>query len=190
MPRVLKVRELSEEEAKQVRQLARSRTEQARRVQRANIILLSHAGKEVPQISEALKLSQISVRRWIKRFNSTSAGPQGLQALVDEPRCGRPPTYTQEQVSEVIATALTSPQVVSAQQNLDPPLPFGAWTLDRLAAYLSEHRNIPISRDRISVLLRREGLRWRTQERWFSEQARLAGKEGKADPLYAEKRGP
>jgi len=25
------------------------------------------------------------------------------------------------------------------------------------------------------------------QERWFSEQAKLAGKEGKADPLFAEK---
>jgi transposase len=185
---MLKVRELSEEEAKQVRKVAHSRTEQARRVQRANIILLSHEGKGVPQISRELNLSQISIRRWIKRFNS--AGPQGLQALVDEPRPGRPPTYTQEQVSEVIATALTSPQVVSQQQQLEPPLPFGAWTLDRLAAYLSEHRDIPISRDRISVLLRREGLRWRTQERWFSEQARLAGKEGKADPLYAEKRGP
>lgn len=182
---MLKVRELSEEEARQVRKLSHSRTEQARQVQRANIILLSHAGKGVPQISQELTLSQISVRRWIKRFNSS-----GLQALQDEPRPGRPPTYTQEQVSEVIATALTSPQVVSQQQHLDPPLPFGAWTLDRLAAYLSEHRDIPISRDRISVLLRREGLRWRTQERWFSEQARLAGKEGKTDPLYAEKRGP
>jgi transposase len=180
----LKVRAMTEDEAEKIRKLAHSRTEPLQKVQRARIVWLSREGWRVPTIAQHLHLCGRTVRRWIERFNQ-----DGVAGFEDEPRPGRPPTYTQEQVSEVIQTALTDPQTISRELELDPPLPFGAWTLDRLAAYLKEYRNIPISRDRIAVLLRREGLKWRIQERWFSEQAKLAGKEGKADPLFAEKRG-
>jgi transposase len=182
---MIRVREMTEQEAERVRKLAHSRTEPLQKVQRARIIWLSKEGWGAPRIAEELHLCGRTVRRWIERFNR-----EGTAGFEDEPRTGRPPTYTSQQVSEVIQTALTDPQTVSVELGLDPPLPFGAWTLDRLATHLSEHRGIPISRDRIAVLLRREGLKWRMQERWFSEQARLGGKEGKADPQYAEKRGP
>ncbi len=56
----------------------------------------------------------------------------------------------------MIATALTDPK------RLD--LPFGSWTLDRLAAYLSEHQGIAIKRSRIDEILLKEGLRWRRHE--------------------------
>jgi transposase len=78
----------------------------------------------------------ITVRRWIERFNQG-----GVVSLADDPRMGRPPTYTREQVGELIATALTDPKQIEC----DPPLPFGAWTLERLATYLKEHRDIPVS---------------------------------------------
>ena len=181
---MLKVRSMTEQEADKLRKLAHSRTEPHQKVQRARIVWLSRQGWRVPRIAQEVQLCDRTVRRWIERFNS-----EGLAGFEDEPRAGRPPTYTQQQVGEVIQTALTDPQVLSHSMQLDPPLPFGAWTLDRLAAYLREYRGIPISRDRIAVLLRKEGLKWRIQERWFSEQAKLAGKEGKADPLFAEKRG-
>ena len=59
------------------------------------------------------------------------------------------------------------------------------WTLDRLTAYLHERPTeaggpLPISRSQIDRLLHGEGLRWRTQERWFGERV---------DPDFAEKRG-
>ena len=181
---MLKARAMTEEEADKLRKLAHSRTESHQKVQRARIVWLSREGWRVPRIAEEVHLCDRTVRRWIERFNR-----EGLAGFEDEPRSWRPPTYTQEQVGEVIQTALTDPQVLSRTLQLDPPLPYGAWTLDRLAAYFKEYRNLPISRDRIAVLLRREGLRWRMQERWFSEQAKLAGKEGKADPLFAQKRG-
>jgi len=181
---MLKARAMTEQEADKLRHLAHSRTESHRKVQRARIVWLSQQGWRVPRIAEQVQLCDRTVRRWIQRFNR-----EGLAGFEDEPRCGRPPTYTHEQVGEVIQTALTSPQVLNEMIQLDPPLPFGAWTLDRLAAYFKEYRGLRISRDRIAVLLRREGLKWRMQERWFSEQAKLAGKEGKADPLFAEKRG-
>ena len=175
---------MTEQEAAKLRKLAHSRTEPHHKVQRARIVWLSREGWRVPRIAQEVQLCDRTVRRWIERFNR-----EGLTGFEDESRSGRPPTYTHEQVGEVIQVALTDPQVLNQTLQLDPPLPFGAWTLDRLAAYLKEYRGIPISRDRIGVLLRREGLKWRMQERWFSEQARVAGKEGRADPLFAEKRG-
>lgn len=182
---MLKVRHMTEQEAGKLHKLAHSRTEPHQKVQRARIVWLNHQGWRVARIAQEVKLCDRTVRRWIERFNR-----EGLAGFEDEPRSGRPPTYTHEQVGEVVQAALTDPQVLSQSLQLEPPLPFGAWTLDRLAAYLREYRGIPISRDRIAVLLRKEGLKWRMQERWFSEQARVAGKEGKAYPLFAEKRGP
>jgi transposase len=96
----------------------------------------------------------------------------GLAGLQEKPRPGRPPVYTPEQVSEVIATSLTNPQELG--------LPFASWTLDRLAAYLCEVRGLPMKRTRMDELLLREGLRWRTQETWFGERV---------DPAFAEQRG-
>jgi transposase len=59
-------------------------------------------------------------------------------------------------------------------------LPFASWTLDRLRAYLNEHKAIPIKRSRIDEILLAEGLRWRQQESWFGERV---------DPDFAAKRG-
>ena len=73
----------------------------------------------------------------------------------------------------VIETALTKPDTLG--------LPFACWTLDRLEAYLNEHKQIGMKRSRIDEVLIREGLRWRMQESWFSERV---------DPDFAQKRGP
>jgi transposase len=164
----LRVRELTPEEQESVRRLAHSRTEPARLVERARIIWLASEGRRVPAIAAALRLSQATVRLWLKRFNAA-----GLDGLRDQPRAGRPPTYTAEEVGEVIALSLTDPR------SLD--LPFASWTLDRLAAYLQEAKGITMKRSRIDELLLAEGLRWRSQETWFGERV---------DPAFAEKRGP
>jgi len=161
------VRELTVEERGIIEDLARSRTEPARMVERARIILHSSQGQRVPQIARLLNLSTKPVRLWIKRFNSA-----GLAGLKDQPRSGRPSTYTPEQVGEVIAASLTNPKSLG--------LPFASWTLDRLEAYLDEQKGIPMKRSRIDELLIVEGLRWRTQETWFGDRV---------DPEFAKKRG-
>src|SRR5215813_15517162 len=109
----------------------------------------------------------ITVRTWLKRYNTA-----GLAALTDKSGSGRPATYTPPQVTEVIATALTPPEHLG--------LPFASWTLDRLEAYLNEHRAIAIKWSRIDDLLLAEGLRWRTHETWFGERVDLE---------FAKKRG-
>ena len=163
----LKLRELSAEEQQAINKLARSRTAPARLVERARILQLASTGVRVPALAQQLKLSEATVRTWLKRFNA-----EGLSGLNDRDRKGRPVTYTSEQVAELIALSLTDPQQLG--------LPFGCWTMDRLAAYLKEHKGIPIKRSRISEVLIAEGLRWRTQESWFGERV---------DPEFAEKRG-
>jgi transposase len=163
----IRIRALTVEELEAIRRLARSRTEPARTVERAKVVWLAQEGQKVPAIAKTLHLSQATVRLWLKRFQA-----QGLAGLTDKARSGCPPTYTPDQVSEVIAAALTNPQSLG--------LPFASWTLDRLAAYLNEVQGIPIKRSRIDELLLSEGLRWRKQETWFGERV---------DPAFAEKRG-
>ena len=168
MPKLLRLRRLTPEEEREVGRLARSRTAPVRLVERARIVDLARQGQRVPAIAAAVGVSAPVARRWLERFNAA-----GLDGLADAPRAGRPATYPPEAVGELIAASLTDPQVLG--------LPFGSWTLDRLAAYLREERGIAMKRSRIGEILQAEGLRWRQQETWFGERP---------DPAFAEKRGP
>ena len=184
MPKFLQVRTLTDDERQGIERVVRSRTAPVRHVERARIVWFSSQGHHVPAIAAAVRVNPATVRLWLRRFNA-----QGLPGLADAPRSGHPPTYTAEQVGEVIATALTNPQSLG--------LPFGSWTLDRLAAYLHEQRGLPIKRSRIDDLLRAEGLRWRTQETWFGERpgwsqagaGEAAPDAPPVDPEFAQKRG-
>ncbi len=164
----LRLRELSEDEQREVQRIARSHTLKAGLVRRAQIIVHAMNGLKAEDIARRMALSGNTVRLWLNRFNA-----QGLPGLEDEARPGRPPTYTAEQRAEVVATALTDPKGLG--------LPFACWTLDRLVAYLHEEKGIPIKRSRLDELLIAEGLRWRTHETWFGERV---------DPEFAQKRGP
>ncbi len=164
----LELRPLTPDEREVVERTARSRTAPARAVERARIVTLARDGAGVAAVARTVGVCEDTVRRWIKRFNAA-----GLDGLADVGRPGRPPTYTRDEVGAVIAASLTKPD--------DLGLPFGSWTLDRLAAYLNEERGIAIKRIRLGEILVAEGLRWRTQETWFG---------ARPDPAFAEKRGP
>ena len=161
------LRELTAEEHATVTRLAHSRTAPAQMVQRAQIIWRASCDESASAIAARVGLEGETVRKRIHRFNV-----EGLEALKDRHRSGRPPTYSLEQTATVIATALTKPQTLE--------LPFASWTLDRLAAYLHEAKGIAMQRSRIDEILLHEGLRWRRHETWFGERV---------DPGFAEKRG-
>lgn len=161
------LRPLTPEEQQALDELLHSRTAPVRLVERARIVRAAAEGRSAPAIAADLGCSRPTAYAWIRRFNEW-----GLAGLQERPRAGRPPTYTAEQRAEVIAAALTAPE--------DLGLPFGCWTLDRLEAYLNEHKGIPIKRSRIDEVLTEEGLRWRHQETWFGERV---------DPDFAAKRG-
>ncbi|GEO16646.1 helix-turn-helix domain-containing protein [Microvirga aerophila] len=161
------LREMTAAEHAAVQKLAHSRTAPAQRVQRAQIIWRASHGESTSVIAARAGLDGETVRKRIRRINV-----EGLEALKDRHRSGRRPTYTPEQTATVIASALTKPQMLG--------LPFAAWTLDRLAAYLHEHKGIATQRSRIDEILLHEGLRWRRYETRFGERV---------DPAFAEKRG-
>jgi len=168
VPKLLRLRCLSTEEEQEIDRLVRSRTAPVRQVERARIIDLARQGQRMPAIAAAVGVSAPVARRWLERFNA-----QGIAGLADAPRSGRPTTYPPEAVGELIAASLTDPQTLG--------LPFGSWTLDRLAAYLYETKDIAMKRSRIGAILQAEGLRWRQQEPWCGERP---------DPAFAAKRGP
>jgi transposase len=163
----VRVRPLTDDEYQLLKRQAASRTLAAGRVKRAQVVLLSNQGYRAQEIAERLGMCERTARTWINRFTRL-----GMSGLEEGTRSGRPPVYAPTDVGVVIETALTRPS------ELD--LPFGSWTLDRLVAYLSEMKDIPIKRSRISEILRQEGLRWRHQEGWFGERI---------DPDFAAKRG-
>jgi transposase len=167
MTTLVKLRKLTTGEREELERLARSRTEEARLVVRAKIVLGLAAGERPYQVADRVGVGRMAAYEWLHRFNA-----EGLKGLTDHPRPGRPHTYTPEQRAEVIAAALTKPEALG--------LPFASWTLDRLQAYLSEQKGIPIKRTRIDEILIAEGLRWRKQETWVGQ---------KVDPDFAAKRG-
>ncbi len=164
----LHLRALTEEESKTIKKWSQSRTEEARLVERAQIIRLASESKPVPEIAEAMGVNEKTVRKWLRRFEK-----QGVQGLIDAPRCGAPSRYTPEVKAQIIAAALTHPREVGRQ--------FNCWTFERLAVYVREVLGFSIKKTRIFEILHEEGLRWRQQETWFGERV---------DPDFAKKRGP
>src|ERR671932_1919463 len=166
MPMTIRVRALGEEEAAELRGMARSRTLGAGLVRRAQIIQHAVDGLSAPEIAARMGLCGATVRFWLKRFNE-----RGLSGLAEDMRSGPPPTYTAEERSAVIKAALSRPA--------DLGLPFASWTLDRLVAYLGE-KGIGMKRSRISEVVQAEGLKWRQEETWFG---------ARVDPEFERKRG-
>lgn len=163
----LRLRELTEEEARVIAKLARSQTVSIRLVQRARIIQVASQGKTIAQISAELGSSANVVRKWFKRFET-----QGVAGLNDAPRSGAPSRYTAESKARVVATARTRPSELG--------LPYRSWTFERLATYLHEELGLHMKKTRIFEILQDEGLKWRKQETWFGERL---------DPEFAAKRG-
>jgi transposase len=167
MARTLALRAPSAEERATLERLTHARTVAARLVERARVVWAALQGERVEAIAARFHVTAATVYLWLHRFNEA-----GVAGLEDKPRQGRPPTYTSEQVSTIVATALTHPETLG--------LPFTSWTLDRLVAFLAEQRGIAMKRSRLGEVLLAEGLRWRKEETWFGERV---------DPAFAEKRG-
>ncbi len=162
------VRPFTPEEKRVITKLSQSQTASARLVERAKILRLGSEGQSVPQIAQALRLNEKTVRKWFKRF-----GQEGLAGLEDAPRSGAPSHYTVDNKARVLQAARTRPSSLG--------LPYQSWTFERLAAYVKEHLLIGMKKTRIFAILQEEGLRWRKQETWFGQRL---------DPEFAEKRGP
>jgi len=90
---------------------------------RAQIVLLSAQGMDVPQIAQVTFSSEDRVRDVLHNFNR-----DGFDSLYPRYAGGRPPTFTLPQRQEIKKLALSRPT--------DHDLPFSTWSLTKLADFL------------------------------------------------------
>lgn len=102
---------LNDVDSQELKGIAKSRSLPHSLVQRAQIVLACAAGESNNSIAERMGLNCNTIGRWRKRYLE-----HGVQGLHDELRPGRPRTYDDEKVAEVINQALlTKPSDGSTQ---------------------------------------------------------------------------
>jgi len=144
MPRKAPIPECSEQDKKMLHQLAGSRTEEARLVERAKIILKCLQGERVHKIAKDLHVRPNTVIEWRRRFEQ-----EGVKGLKDQPRSGKPARYGAAFRGEVL-NALELP----------PPLGQARWDGPAVAKHLDT------SVHAVWRLLRKEGICLSRQRSW------------------------
>lgn len=146
-------RTLKADERPRLEDLLKSSDEElARRVQ---IVLLSAQRVGVHEISTAVGLHPINVRKWIHRFNRF-----GLKGLYPRRSPGRPRLFTRAQREAIVGLATTDPRVLG--------LEFDSWSLQRLRSQLIERGVMSdVSAETIRQELLRSGLVFEDR-RWVS----------------------
>src|SRR5262249_29982032 len=129
--------ELSDEQRKQLKKLVSTGTGQARVLTRARIILLAAKGEGNQAIADALGVSWRTVIRIKARFKE-----EGLAAIQEHSRAGRPPRITGDIEAKLTMLACSSPPEGTAR-----------WTLQMLADKMVELKYIDSISD-VSVMKR------------------------------------
>ncbi|MGW7201200.1 helix-turn-helix domain-containing protein [Streptomyces chryseus] len=122
---------------------------------RGECVRLSGQGRTVPEVAGILSVHPVTLRRALHRF---TAG--GMTALADAPRSGRPVKVTRADLDAM-------------EEMLDEAAEDGgpSWTLPRLAAWLERERGVEVHSARLSVLLRRDGFRYKRTRTTVRHQA-------------------
>ncbi|MGX6740260.1 helix-turn-helix domain-containing protein [Streptomyces xantholiticus] len=143
-------------------------------------IVLACAGPEVPPIvavARELRVAADTVRKWRRRFLV-----ERLDGLVDEPRPGRPPTISVDQVEAVVVTTLEeipknathwSRKSMAEHSGLSKSTVGRIWRKFQLKPHLSTHKTPAIrtwlaKHPRFHMHFTPTGSSWINQvERWF-----------------------
>jgi len=95
--------QLTSDEREQLERWVRRRTSAQALALRSRIVLACATGLTNKEVAAQLGVSMPTVGKWRSRFVESR-----LDGLMDEPRPGRPPTITAEQVEDVVVTTLES----------------------------------------------------------------------------------
>jgi len=151
------------EERKALETLAHSRSEEARLVERARVVIACLDGERVKQIAERMQIRPNTVIDCRRRF---AAG--GMAGLKDRPRSGKPKTYGAEFRTRVLELL-----------ELPPPAGYGCWDGPLVAKHLG------VSDDAVWRLLRKEGICLKRQRSWcVSTDPEFAAKAADVIGLY------
>lgn len=145
MSRVARSVTCGDEDRRQLERLSLSRTEEARLVERARIVLSCLAGERNDQIAARMHLQAATVALWRKRFLEG-----GIGALGDRPRPGKPPTYDRVDLRARLLKHLELP----------PPPGLSSWDGGTLANALK------VSDDAVWRILRKEGIQLQRMRSW------------------------
>jgi transposase len=150
----VRVREITNEEGNKLLSIIRRGSGSVVRWRRAQIVLWSAQGMDVPQIAKIAFTSEDRVRAVVHNFND-----DGFDSLVPKYAGGRPPTFTLPERREIKKIALARPQ--------DHNLPFSTWSLSKLAEFLVAEGVVDdISHEGLRVLLREEGVSFQMIKTW------------------------
>lgn len=133
------------EDTRELERLSKSRTDEARMVERAKIILGCIAGRRNDEVAAELGIQAATVGLWRKRFAN-----DGLVGLRDRARPGKPPIYPAPELRQRILKQLEAP----------PPAGLASWDGGTLALALG------VSDDAVWRVMRKEGIQLRRHRSW------------------------
>jgi transposase len=142
----VQVRAIDNDEGNRLLRIVRRSSGSVVTWRRAQMVLLSAQGMDVPMIAKVTFTSPDRVRDVLHNFNA-----DGFDSLKPRYAGGRPPKFTLPQRAEIKKTALARPA--------DHGLPFSTWSLSKLADFLVAEGVVDdISHEGLRTLLREEGV--------------------------------
>jgi transposase len=150
----VRVRDITNEEGNRLLRIVRRSSGSVVTWRRAQMVLLSAQGMDVPVIAKVTFTSHDRVRDVLHNFNL-----DGFDALYPRSAGGRPPTFTLAQRRQIKQVALSRP--------VDHDLPFSTWSLAKLAEVLVAEGVVDdISHEGLRVLLHQEGVSFQVIKTW------------------------
>ena len=169
-----RVREIDDDEGRRLVRIIRRGSGSVVTWRRAQMVLLSAQGMDVPAIAKVAFTSEDRVRDVIRNFNA-----DGFGSLYPKYRGGHPPKFTPAQRREIKKIARSKP--------VDHDLPFSTWSLAKLADFLVAEGVVDdISHEGLRVLLRAEGVSFQRLKTWKAcKDPQYAEKKARIEQLYA-----
>jgi len=170
----VRVREITSPEGNKLLGIVRRGSGSVVRWRRAQVVLWSAQGMDVPAIAKIAFTSEDRVREVIHNFNT-----DGFDSLAPKYAGGRPPKFTLPERQAIKKVALSRPQ--------DHNLPFSTWSLSKLAEFLVAEGVVDdISHEGLRVLLREEGVSFQVIKTWKqSNDPDFEAKKNRILELYA-----
>ncbi len=140
------MRKIDDDEGRRLVRIVRRDSGSVVTWRRAQMVLLSAQGMDVPAIAKVAFTSEDRVRDVIRNFNS-----DGFSSLYPKYKGGRPPKFTLAQRREI--------KKITKSRPAEHDLPFSTWSLSKLAEFLVAEGVVDdISHEGLRVLLREEGV--------------------------------
>ena len=170
----LRVREIDDDEGQRLVRIIRRGSGSVVTWRRAQMVLLSAQGMDVPAIAKVAFTSEDRVRDVIGNFNA-----DGFGSLYPKYRGGHPPKFTLSQRREI--------KKIAKAKRAEYDLPFSTWSLAKLADFLVAEGVVDdISHEGLRALLRAEGVPSQRIKTWkSSKDPRYAAKKARVEHLYA-----